>query len=101
MRVYIIGAVTGLDPEDVRNKFAHSELQLKNMGMVPVNPISFVPEGAPWVQAMRLCIKALVDCDAVFLQPDWQESKGGVLELMIARNLDMTILTESIRRSGV
>lgn len=98
-KVYIIGAVTGLDPEEVRNKFAEAERRLKEMGMSPVNPINFVPEDLAWGAAMRICVKALVDCDAVFLLPDWVSSKGGMLEVTIARNLGLTEYKENIKRS--
>lgn len=101
MKTYIIGAVTGLDTEEVRNKFAAAEERLKNMGMVPVNPINFVPENLAWEPAMKMCIKALVECDAVFLLSDWQQSKGGVLEVSIARNLGLIEYREVIRRSAV
>lgn len=100
-KVYIIGAVTGLPDEEVQAKFAKAALSLKNMGMVPVNPVDFVPKDLHWGEAMKLCIRALIDCDMVLLLPDWQESKGGTLEVSIARNLEIPELRYSLRMSGL
>jgi hypothetical protein len=100
-KVYIIGAVTGLPVEEVQAKFAKASLSLKNMGMLPVVPVEFVPEDMPWNEAMKLCIRALIDCDMVLLLPDWQESKGGTLEVSIARNLELPELRYSLKMSQV
>lgn len=88
-RVYIIGAVTGLEREAVVAKFEKAANALKGAGMVPVNPVDLVPAETSWNNAMRQCIAALVTCDAVVILPDWNNSKGAYLEVMIARNLDM------------
>lgn len=88
-KVYIIGAVSGLEREAVVAKFEKAAQALKSAGMVPVNPVEVVPETSTWNDAMRQCIAALVTCDAVVILPDWNNSKGAYLEVMIARNLDM------------
>lgn len=95
LKVYIVGAVTGIDPEAVRAKFKAAEERLKGMGFVPVNPINHVEEGTPWVDAMKICIPLLLSCDAVFKLPDYQYSKGSWLELIIARNLEMNEFVDS------
>lgn len=98
-KVYIIGAVTGLPVEEVQAKFSKAAESLKSMGMVPVNPIDFVPEGLPWGEAMKLCIRALIDCEMVLLLPCWQESRGGTLEVSIARNLEIKEMRYSLNMS--
>lgn len=94
LKVYIVGAVSGLDPEQVQAKFKAAEERLKGMGFVPVNPINHVEEGTPWVDAMKICIPLLVGCDGVFKLPDYQYSKGSMLVLTIARNLSMAELVD-------
>jgi hypothetical protein len=101
MKVYIIGAVTGHDTELVRIKFKEAAEKIKSMGLVPINPIDYVPEGTHWNTAMRICIKQLVTCDAIFKLPDYESSKGAIFELMIARNLDMHEFNERILRSAI
>jgi hypothetical protein len=101
LKIYIMGAVTGLDPEEVRIKFNNAAMRLKEMGFVPISPIDYVPEGMDWNQAMRICISKLIECDGVFKLPDHQQSKGAMLELVIARNLELKEFTETIKRSKV
>lgn len=99
LRVYVIGAVTGHPREAVVAKFDKAAAALKSAGMVPVNPVEIVPQEADWHDAMKQCIKALLTCDAVMILPDWQNSKGATLEVMIARNLEMTQFTHSLKFS--
>lgn len=99
LKVYVIGAVTGHPREEVAAKFSKAAAQLKSAGMIPVNPVDIVPQETSWHDAMRQCIKAMLTCDAVMILPCWQQSRGATLEVMIARNLDMKILTQSLQFS--
>lgn len=89
MRCYIIGAVTGLPREAVVSKFDKAALSVKSAGMIPVNPIELVPEDTNWVDAMKICIRHLITCDAIMLTPGWEESRGGRLEQAIATELGL------------
>jgi hypothetical protein len=100
-KVYIIGAVTGLPVEEVEIKFQKAALSLKNMGMIPVNPIEIIREDMPWGDAMKICIRALIDCDMVLLLPDWPESKGGTLEVSIVRSLEIPEMRYSLKMSRI
>jgi len=88
-KCYIIGKVTGLPREQVVSKFEKTEALVKSMNMHPVNPVAIIPEGTPWHEAMKLCIKLLVDCDFVLVLPDHSGSKGSMLELTISRGLQI------------
>ncbi len=101
LKVYIIGAVTGLPREAVVAKFDKAAATLKSAGMIPVNPVEFVAEDTNWHDAMRQCIKAMLTCDAVMILDDWMESKGAMLEVAIARNLDMQQFTQSLKYSSL
>lgn len=100
-KVYIIGAVTGLEREAVVAKFEKAANALKGAGMVPVNPVDVVPAESTWNDAMRQCIKTMLTCDAVLLLPDWEESRGAMLEVMIARNLEMPQFSQSLKFSTI
>jgi len=41
---------------------------------------------------MKICIKSLITCDAVYVLEDWHESPGATLEMQIARALDIKLL---------
>ncbi len=100
-QVYIIGAVTGLEREAVVEKFEKAAQALKAMGMIPISPIAVVPIEFDWNAAMRKCIITMLTCDAVLLLPDWQESKGATLEVMIARNLEIPQFSHSLKFSKI
>lgn len=92
MKIQIIGKITGLPRMDVIIKFKESEQQLLASGYSPVNPLNLVPAGMEWGQAMRLCIKSLLEVDGVALQSDWSMSAGAKLEFMIASHLNLKII---------
>lgn len=96
-KIYIAGAVSGIERTVVTAKFYEMERKLKEMGFVPVNPVNLVPAISSWTDAMKICIKALVDCDGFVKLCDWEESKGAMIEVSLARNLGLLEYTVSNR----
>jgi hypothetical protein len=87
-KIYIAGKVTGLQKEEVIEKFAAMQKKIENLGFEAVNPIEIVKDfNTPWNQAMRLCIAALTLCDAIVLLPDWMHSNGAKIEWDISKQL--------------
>ncbi len=101
MKVYIAGRISDLDIEVVRDKFQRDENLLAGLGYVVVNPTKITGNNdETWTECMTVCIRELVLCDAIYLQPDWEYSKGAQLEWFIAKSLDMVIMFPSrINRS--
>ena len=90
-RVYIAGRVGDVsDPNILRIRqanFERREKALARLGYKAVNPMKIVPQGTEWKDAMRICLKALCDCDCISLLPDWRLSEGATLEAHIAEEL--------------
>jgi hypothetical protein len=91
-RIYIAGKVTGLPLAEVRSKFKQAEDLLRAKGWAVTNPIQIVPQGISWQDSMRICLYHLVGCDAIYLLPDWNDSKGAQLEYTIADILTMEVI---------
>ena len=95
-KVYIAGKVTGEPIAECTIKFGTAQKQIEALGFEVVNPLEIVGDfKTPWDVAMKICIKALVDCDAIVLLPDWSNSRGARFEHEIAENLDMPIFNAS------
>lgn len=88
-RIYIIGPVTDIGRENAVPAFAKAAGMIKEIGMIPVNPVEIVPETATWHEAMRICIPELVECGSYIKLPGWEYSKGSMLEVIIAKNMDI------------
>lgn len=87
-KVYISGKISGLPLPQVKQKFAHAAAQIKKAGYVAVNPVdNGLSEHAAWSDHMRADIKLMLDCDIVYLLPDWTHSKGAVIEKKLAEAL--------------
>lgn len=92
-KVYIAGKVTGEPRLECAAKFQKAQDLLKNLGFEPVNPLQVVGTWEiSWEEAMKKCIKALMDCDALFVLPCVTDSKGAKIEVELAASLDMTLL---------
>ncbi len=90
--IYIAGKVTGEPIAECTLKFGTAQKQIEAHGYAAVNPLSVVNDWhTTWEQAMRKCIKALADCDAILLLPDYHLSKGAMMEQVIASDFKMPI----------
>lgn len=93
MKIYISGPMSGLPDLNFPAFHAAAEL-LRGAGYDVVNPAELNPDpGKTWRECMSVDIKALCDCDAVAVLPGWDKSRGAMLELDIARRLEMQIGT--------
>ena len=91
-KIYLSGKISGLTRSDVEYKFNTAEKELQLKGWAVVNPSKLVDEGATWSDAMRVCITAMMDCDAIYLLYDWDRSKGAKVEYDLAVVLKMEVI---------
>ena len=90
-RIYISGKITGIELEAER-LFKEAELELIEKGYDPVNPFDLNHEhDESWASYMKENIKALCDCDAIFMLTNWKDSRGAIIEHDIATHLEMDI----------
>lgn len=96
MKVYISGKITGLDLAEAFNKFEHAENGFYELGYSPINPMKLqhTSHDGKWESYMRLDIKHLMDCNAIYMLQGWHESKGAMLEYSLALQLGMLVLFE-------
>jgi len=95
MKIYISGKITGIEAE-ARVNFAVAENIVKTLGHAPVNPFKIKhKKDALWADFMKKDIRTLVQCDAIWMLPDWQASKGARLELQIAYKLGLKLFFQS------
>lgn len=105
MKVYICGLISkgGTLSEDEINKnlekFVEAAERLRELGHEPTDPTWYHPkrDGASadydsWVGYMRKDIKLLMDCDAIYKIPGWEDSRGARLESHIASELGLVDL---------
>ena len=101
MKVYISGAVTGID--DYVEHFQKAERYWKEQGNSCINPaavLSMMPEDTTWEQYMKLSIDMLEMCDAVFMLKGWRKSCGANREFGYALARDMFIIQETDELNG-
>ena len=85
MRIYISGKITGTT--DFMERFDRIEQELYEEGHEVVNPArenAHLPKDTSWEGYMAESLKMLCECDAIYLMDGWRESRGAVLEAMVA-----------------
>ena len=91
-KIYIAGKVTGEPINEAALKFALAKNKVDALGFEPVNPIEVVNNPkAEWDVAMRLCIAALMQCDAILLLPCFIGSKGALIESELASRVNIPV----------
>jgi len=101
-KIYIAGKVTGEPPHTTALKFAMAKKEIEAMGFEAINPIEVVGDfNTPWNVAMKMCLKALIDCDGIVMLDDWHLSKGAKIEFKLAMDLGLTLMSNSKSPLGV
>ena len=92
MKVYISGPMSNM-PDLNRPAFNAKAAELRALGHEVVNPAE-LPEipGGTWADYMRADIKLLLECEAVYRLPNWHQSKGACLEVLIAEEVGLVRL---------
>ena len=91
MKVYLSGPITGRHDGN-QAAFYAAATRIVEEGNIPVNPHDvcyLLPPGSTWLDYMRVDIKALVDCDEIYMLRGWWRSRGARLEWVIAWGLGM------------
>ena len=94
MKFYIAGRVSGITRVDALINFKRGERTLLANGMDFVNPLRLVKENTTPLEAMRILIPAMLDCDGILLLNDWKFSEGARIEEMLARYAGLRIIEE-------
>ena len=94
MKIYISGQITGIE-SNAPALFESAESFLKAKGFQVVNPTKIEHNhDLTWASYMRNDIKALMECDGIYMLDNHTKSDGAKLELYIATNLKMTVFHE-------
>ncbi len=96
MKIYIAGKIAG--DKQYRAKFREAAKTLEAAGHVVLNPAS-LPDGLEQADYMRICMAMLDTADLAVFLPDYQESKGAMVEWGYCQRIgkDCTIL---MRKDG-
>ena len=91
MKLYLSSKMTDL-PDNNEPAFYTMEKLLQDLGINPARLSKKVKKKNPgWVDFMRVDIKGLMDCEAVVCFGDYGNSKGSMLEQVIAKSLEIPI----------
>ena len=77
MKIYIAGKIAG--DKRYRAKFREAAKTLEAAGHVALNPAT-LPDGLEQADYMRICLAMLDTADLAVFLPDYQESKGAMVE---------------------
>lgn len=91
MKVYIAGKITG-NP-NYQQQFAEAEKWLLSIGYKPINPAK--NECQSYKEYIDTGLKQLMDCEAIYLLPNYQDSKGALLEYQYAITTETKIIERS------
>lgn len=100
-KIYISGKITGLPIGEVIAKFHAAEAKIRRFGFEPVSPLSNgLPLETDWADHMGKDIALLLKADAIYLLPDYNESKGARIELCVALQQRMPVFMDTRPKLG-
>lgn len=96
-KIYISGKISNLPLHQVTMKFGLAQKEIEAFGFEVINPIEVVNDiKTTWENAIRKCIAALMQCDAIVMLNDWDQSPGAIIERKLAEDINMLIVTSDI-----
>lgn len=91
-RIYVAGPMTGYKYLNFP-AFHAAAAALRAEGHHVENPAEINADpNAQWLDCMRMDIARLVTCDAVYMLPGWEASRGARLEHHIAAGLGLEVM---------
>lgn len=95
MKVYISGKMGGIPEGRIVKRFEEAANYLRNEGFVPVNPAVMLNNpGLEYDDYIKIDLKMLSICDAIYLLRGWENSPGSKEELKFAIATDKKIILE-------
>lgn len=94
-KVYISIPISGENYNDQRNHAFVVATNIAQKGYEVVTPFDIVKSPhTPYSEAMGMCMKELLECDAICLCKGWRKSKGCTAELQIALVYGLEVMAE-------
>lgn len=95
MKVYISGKMGEIPEGRITKRFQEAADYLRKEGFVAVNPAVMLNNpGLEYDDCMKIALKMLSVCDAIYLLRGWQDSPGSKEELKFAIATDKKIILE-------
>lgn len=100
MRVYISIPITDKDEQKQREHADLTKAMLSRVGHTPISPFDIYAGKNPKYEDY-LCydLRALADCDAIYLCEGWQFSRGCRIEVISPRSLVNSLCTSGNLKS--
>lgn len=101
LKIYVAGPIG--NTTDYPERFAEGCKDVFCLGHTPVNPLQINPSVAntpeTWRQCMIIDIRALLECDGIYMLRGWENSRGASLERHIAASLGMVVMYQDEQKS--
>jgi hypothetical protein len=92
--IYIAGPMTDI-PDFNFPAFNRVAAKLRGEGFDVTNPAELHSHThMPWEFYMRSALRAMLDCEMIYMLVGWSSSRGACLELDIARKLGFAVMYE-------
>lgn len=90
--LYLSGPMTGYPDHNVL-EFAYAAENLRYKGYGVVNPADFPRDLDSWEEYVKRDLRDMLTCQGVAVLDGWQESRGAALEVDLAHQLKLPVMT--------
>lgn len=92
-KIYISLPISGRNENKARQLADLTKAALSRMGWLPVSPFDIYAGRNPeYADYLRADLRALADCDAIFLCKGWENSRGCRIEESFAKEMGKKVI---------
>jgi hypothetical protein len=92
-KCYIAGKIGDLSIDVFTKNFEDAKKEVESLGMIPISPTDLPHNhNRSWSSYMKEDLKAMMDCDCIYVQRNWRSSPGATMEIDVAVSLGIDII---------
>lgn len=98
-KIYIAGKIGFLPEHEYIANFKQGKIEAAAAGYTPLSPVDLPHDhDRTWKSYMKEDLRALKECDAIYMLSNWKDSRGARIEHWFAKRYGKILLFQTVQK---